>query len=214
MGRVGRGSNAALRIILGGTFDPPTRGHIDAALAVADAFQTKVWLMPNQRSPLKHHRAVATSERLAMLQAAIGGHPELAIETIEWELPPPNATAVTLAHLTTQSPIGVVIGSDSLNTIEQWVQFDRLLELANWIVLPRAGHPIQPPDSWSGRQVDPAELMASAAGRWCVLNHQPVDTESNLIRQAIANGKPWRHWVVPAVADYIQENRLYDRHGR
>lgn len=84
---------------MGGTFDPPTLGHINAALAVARRFERPVYLMPNQHSPLKTASDTLADHRRAMLELAVAPHPELLLEWVEWSLPSPSATVQTLRHL-------------------------------------------------------------------------------------------------------------------
>ncbi|QGG81045.1 nicotinate (nicotinamide) nucleotide adenylyltransferase [Litorivicinus lipolyticus] len=212
MGSLGRGSDAALRALLGGTFDPVTRGHLAAARAVRDALGCSVELIPNRQSPLKG-RPGDDHHRLAMLALACRDQSGIDVNPVELSLPQPSYTVRTLAHLARENVDTLVfcLGTDALATIERWHAYPQLIELAGIVVLSRPGFELPaPPNAWRGRLATLDEFKQSPKGRWTHLPFAAVDSASSRVRHARANGGDWQTWVTESVADYIKEHGLYE----
>ena len=70
--------------ILGGAFDPVHIGHLRGAMAVRDNLDLeRVDLIPAAQSPLKDQASVDVVHRLAMLERAVAGLPDIAVDARE-----------------------------------------------------------------------------------------------------------------------------------
>lgn len=135
-----------MRIALfGGAFDPPHVGHFLAAgYVLATAPVDRVWLMPAYRHPFGKRMAgfehrVEMCRRMASLFS--GG---VEVTRVEEEVPGEGRTVDTLEHLVAKQPTDrfrLVIGSDVIKDAPLWKRFDRVVELAPPLLLPRGGHP-------------------------------------------------------------------------
>ena len=148
----------------GGTFDPIHRGHLRLASAAADAFALdRILFAPVGNQPLKYEAAIASyPDRLAMVRLACGPQPsQPATEVGTNPNPPdprfsvsdldaprqgdaPNYTVDTLATLARDLPgasLYVLTGANSFLDLRRWRSPDRLLELAEWIVVSRPEFP-------------------------------------------------------------------------
>ncbi|MDT0594513.1 nicotinate (nicotinamide) nucleotide adenylyltransferase [Glaciecola petra] len=129
-----------IRYIYGGTFDPPHYGHLSPLQDAMDKLDiSHVELMPTFVSALKsnvsHHR-----HRLAMLDMLIQEDPRLSINKLELELAKPSFTVNTLLQLKENEPnthFVFIIGSDSLQNIHKWKQWQTIFSLASVLVLHR-----------------------------------------------------------------------------
>ena len=140
-----RGAPSEL-ILFGGTFDPPHVGHRICVQAVLDAFPSaEIWVMPTPEPPLAGGglKGVRTpfAERLKMAQLAFGDMGERIVVS-DWEsrLPAPHYTYATLEALHEQYPgaeLRLVIGSDQAAQLDRWKYPERILALAELIVIPR-----------------------------------------------------------------------------
>src|ERR1700733_4836993 len=135
--------------LFGGTFDPPHRGHFAIATAAADAFALdEVLFAPAGRQPLKPDGAHAPfADRLAMLSLACLPDPRFGISHLDEPHPDgtPNYTVQTLTALHQLMPADTLfylVGPNSFLNLRHWREPDRLLELAEWIVVSRPGFPL------------------------------------------------------------------------
>src|SRR4051794_26309582 len=135
--------------LFGGTFDPPHRGHLAVAKAAADVFQlSSVLFAPVGLQPLKRSRAAAPfADRVAMVELACGADPRFQVTTIDAPRSDsaPNYTVDTLAKLHDQMPCATLyslVGADTFLSLRQWREPQRLLALAEWIVVSRPGSPL------------------------------------------------------------------------
>ena len=130
----------------GGSFDPPHHGHMAIAAAAADEFDLeRVLFAPVGRQPLKYERASATfADRVAMVELACRVDARFSVSGIDapWPDGSPNYTVDTLAALREEMPdarLFNLVGADSFLDLRRWREPERLLELAEWIVVSRPG---------------------------------------------------------------------------
>jgi len=136
---------------LGGTFDPPHRGHIHLAQQAARRLGlATVLLAPAGIQPLKAaDRPIATySQRLRMVQLAAENEPNpsrnLTATDIDAPRPDgrPNYSAETIATLRQTRPdaeIYFILGADAFRGLRRWHQPDLLLQQCELVVAARPG---------------------------------------------------------------------------
>ena len=132
--------------LFGGSFDPPHHGHIAIATAAADEFDLdRVLFVPVGRQPLKlGSTATPFADRMAMVEIACRVDRRFAVSDIDAprEDGRPNYTVETLARLSESVPdarIFNLVGADGFLDLRRWHEPERLLELAEWIVVSRPG---------------------------------------------------------------------------
>ncbi len=137
-----RPTESAIRVYLGGSFDPVHSAHIQMALYVyqtllpiarAHKRALHVYLLPNVRSPFKAH-TIDPKHRLAMLQLAIKDTP-LGISELELWQTPPVYTIDSVRLLSQRYPTDSLIfimGMDSARSLARWKQG---LELTDYVGL-------------------------------------------------------------------------------
>lgn len=201
--------------IFGGSFDPVHAGHLAAAAACLDAGRVdRVVFVPAAVSPFKLDRhPTAGRHREAMLRLATAGEPRFEVSTEELDRGGPSYTVDTLERLRENHPhdtLVLVLGPDSLASLPAWHRPERIVQLAEPLVVERTG-------------LD--DLRATAAnvpalGRLLGregLDHvvgspvrmPPVSVRSTDVRAKASRGEPLEGLVPRAVADYILEHGLY-----
>lgn len=213
--------------ILGGTFNPIHRAHLQIARDVlAHCGLDRVLFIPAAAPP---HKAVANEtpfhHRLAMVNAAIADTPAFSSSDLEAQRSGKSFSVETLELLRQDDPDGeryFIIGLDSYRDIASWWNYPRLFELANLVVAIRPGIEIGDP-----RQVLPVAMheefcydgdskkMRHKSGNYVIfLEEVQQDISSTDIRRRVAARQPFRHLVPPAVADYIDQHALYRSEGQ
>ena len=138
---------AQQRIALyGGTFDPVHMAHLEIARRVSQLFEIeKVLFIPAQMAPHKIGRPVTEPiHRYAMLALATQDDPQLSISTFELDASDRRYTVDTIEHfrraLGESTELFFIMGADSWSEITTWHEWERLLTMANFIVVTRAGY--------------------------------------------------------------------------
>lgn len=194
----------------GGSFDPPHRGHLAVARAAADRFSLdSVLLVPTGRQPLKPEGAVASyDDRLAMVELLCKGDARLQASRLEAPAAAggaPNYTVDTLARLKEEQPeseLFVIVGADAFHQLPRWRSPERLLTLADWIVVTRPRHAAEA----GSLQLPP--LSDAARGRVHLLSSVDEPASATAAREALARGEDY-DGLTPEVLGYIREHDLY-----
>ena len=195
--------------ILGGTFNPPHRGHLALATHARDELSLdEVLLMPVNAPPHKPGGAdPAPRHRLEMCRLAIGGEQAIRACGLELERGGPSYTADTLKEIHDRRPeaeLTFIVGADTARTLPGWHEPRRVLELAELAVAARAG-------------IDRSEVtdaLALAGGgavrpRVRFLQMPPVEASSSAARALIAAGSDAQEMLGNDVAAYIAAHGLY-----
>jgi nicotinate-nucleotide adenylyltransferase len=183
--------------IFGGSFDPIHRGHLIVAAAAADRLcLDRVLFVPARAQPFKEdgHRALPR-DRAEMVRLAIAADPRFALDERELWREGPSYTVETLEELRHERPadaLFLLIGADTAQEFPRWRRAHVVARLAQVVVLTRPG--VQPPQD---------DLIAR------VLMVPAVDISATKIRKSASRGEAIRHFVPPAVADYIEAHGLY-----
>lgn len=207
--------------LMGGSFDPIHRAHLAIARAAAGAFALdRVAFAPTARQPLKPEPAVASYvDRMTMVRLAIEA-PGAVPPACEFVLSgldgprgdrEPNYTVDVLTALATELPaaeLWSIAGVDSFLTLRQWREPERLLELAQWIVVSRPGSPL------SEEQIAALGLTEPQRARVHLLNTVHEDVSATELRQRLAQGDTCADYIPEPVAAYIAKTGLYRQTGQ
>lgn len=205
--------------VLGGTLDPIHCGHLAAAMAVRDAFQVDVRIIPASVPPHRPVQPAASPfHRFAMAALAVVGVPGLTVSDDELASAGPSYTADTLDRLQqrgrTASQIFFITGADAFADIATWKRYPEVLDLATFIVVSRPGTSI---DDLPRRlpalasRMRPADTARSSSDTPVIyLLHAPTpDVSSTAVRARLARGESI-HGLVPSLVEtHIHQHGLY-----
>lgn len=172
-----------MRIALyGGSFNPPHRGHIEAAETAARALTPDRFLIVPAGIP--PHKALAPNspsggQRMALCRLAFSEIPGAEISDVELRREGKSYTCDTVRALRETYPeaeLCLVIGTDMLLSFEEWHDFRALLADCTLAVLTRA-------EKDGAALREKAEQLRSDYGaRIVLLPHEPVEASSAEIR--------------------------------
>jgi nicotinate-nucleotide adenylyltransferase len=216
--------------ILGGTFNPPHRGHLALARhARQELGLERVLLVPAHTAPYKAAGEGGSDRpsgldpgpehRLRMCQLALAGEQGMSVCAVEIERGGLSYTVDTLRSIQASHPdteLTVIVGADTASTLGSWREPAQLLELARLAVATRAGATHQ-------RVLDVLTAIArvpradaggdgersGAATRVSFLEMPAIEVSSSATRERLARGEAVDGLVGPAVASYIAEQHLY-----
>ena len=194
-------------IVFGGTFDPPHQGHVELVATAHQSFpEARISIVPSPSPAVvgeqKKHPA-SFSDRWQMCEDAFASvlSPTIELSAIETKLPAPHYTVGTLEYLHEQQPnarLGLLVGEDQFSQFTQWRNHNRILELAELIVVRRVGEQF----------LDTTEDIEVKA---TIIEAPICPASSTALRNAYSEGKEIPpNWIDPGVDRWIREHNLYN----
>lgn len=193
--------------VLGGTFDPIHHGHLVAAQEACYQLELDLVLfVPAGAPPHKPTRPISHARhRLRMIELAIAERPSFALSRLDIDRPGPHYTADMLQLLKQEygpdTALFFIEGSDALADIQTWHQPERIIELAEIVVVDRPG-----------TELNLARLTEQLPGLATRLHRLPMpllDISSTDLRQRVREGRPIDYLLPQPVKNYILEHDLY-----
>lgn len=183
-----------------GSFNPVHTGHLIIANYMAyNTDLESVWMVLSPQNPLKTSTGMLNEyDRLHLLRLAVEDETRLRASDIEFSLPRPSYTIDTLTYLRERYPqhhFSVVMGSDSLQNLPRWKNYNALTACYKLYIYPRPGH----------------EISRLPEGQIIKVNAPYLDISSSMIRRLIREEKSVRYLVPEKVFDYIMDNRYYGK---
>ena len=218
--------------LLGGSFDPPHRGHLALARAALEQLPVdELWWLPAGQPWQKSRRLTEAAHRLAMLRVMLGQDragqapardPRQRIETCEIDRGGPTYTIDTLEELARRHPQvqwTLVIGQDQLQGLRSWHRWSDVVRRAALAVAIRpasqtpvgaepAAQPAAEPAAEPAAQ-HAAGLAGPPGATLTVVRMTPDAVSSTEIRHALACGAADVPGLTPEVAGYIAQQGLY-----
>lgn len=185
-----------------GTFNPVHRGHEALVSSFLSSGRIdELWIILTPNPPHKDISTLASfHDRWNMLKLAFEERQYLKISDVERRISPPNFTVKTLTYLNTHysdRQFYLCIGSDTLQTLSSWYEYDKISSQAALLVAERPEiSPKIPPE------------LETFSVHFC--EHRKVDISSTAIRESLAAGvDPGTEQLHPEVLRYINEHQLY-----
>ncbi|MDR2066170.1 MAG: nicotinate-nucleotide adenylyltransferase [Prevotellaceae bacterium] len=184
-----------------GSFNPVHIGHLAIAnYAVAFGNFAEVLFVVSPHNPLKIKNSLAAEKhRIAMAQIALKNlNLPIRVCDIEMRLPQPSYTINTLEKLETENrncEFCIIMGADSLDCIEQWRNYQKILSDYKIYVYPRL-------------EYDVKKLCSKYKTEF--MNAPVIEISSTFIRENLNKGKNMNAFILPETGRYIIENKLYE----
>ncbi|MFP4557394.1 MAG: nicotinate (nicotinamide) nucleotide adenylyltransferase [Bacteroidales bacterium] len=182
-----------------GSFNPIHIGHVAIAGYMLEFTNVdELWFVVSPQNPLKEKSELADNKhRLQMVRLAAASHPEkIKVCDVEMEMPRPSYTIDTLKHLNRIYPnreFSVIMGADSLASIEKWKDYNELLK-HEILVYPRVGYNLEKLTSYYNVSAIKAPI---------------IEISSTFIRNMIKQGKDASFFLLDEVYSYIVMNNIY-----
>ena len=193
--------------IMGGTFNPPHAGHLNAATAAKDNIPLdKLILIPAGIPPHKKmaENSASVEQRLEMTKLCaeeIGAE----VSDVEIRREGKSFTVDTLAHFRSLYPsdeLWLIMGTDMFLTIETWRRAEEILEKTCIAAVPRN-------DGDREKLIEHSEFLRDKYGaRTRIIDVAAVTISSTELRPDVDNENS-TGFLPESVRKYIAENKLY-----
>lgn len=212
--------------IFGGTFNPIHYGHLRAAEEVRNKLGLdRILFIPSGTPPLKRADIAGSEHRLKMTEAAVSGNRFFDVSDIEIRLPGKSYTVNTIQALKKDAAgiqYSLVIGVDAFLDLPNWWHPEKLLSVADFIVISRPGFhfadinrsPYIKVNKKALRELDTAcreifETKLKSGRKVVLLGITPIGIASTGIRELVRQGRSIKYLLPPKVQSYIIRNKLY-----
>ncbi|MBI1810645.1 MAG: nicotinate-nucleotide adenylyltransferase [Nitrospirae bacterium] len=212
--------------IFGGTFNPIHYGHLTAAEEVKEKLGLdKIIFVPSGNPPLKDKELADAKHRYKMVKLAISKNHSFAVSDIEYKKKDKSYSVDTIEKLRRIYPgarLYFIAGIDAFIDIPNWWQPERLVSLADFIVISRpsykftglASSPYLKINRSILKKLDDAKLQSYKtkliSGRDITMLHiTPVEISATGIRKLIKRGKSIKYLLPEEVESYIITHKIY-----
>jgi nicotinate-nucleotide adenylyltransferase len=186
-----------------GTFNPIHVGHlIIANHLVENSDLDEIWMVVTPHNPFKNKSSLLQNHhRFELVYKATEDYPKIKPSDIEFNLPQPNYTVHTLAHISDVFPdndFSLIMGEDNLKSFHKWKNFETILEHHNIYVYPRIS---------DGK----IETRFNNHPKIKTVKAPIVEISSTMIRNGIKNKKNIQPLLTKEVWKYIDEMNFYKK---
>ena len=204
--------------IFGGTFDPVHLGHLALARTVQQhLYLERVIFVPLGIPPHRDMPRVSPSSRVKMLRAVVAEEPYFEVSTVEIDRSSPSWTVHTLEHFSNTlsgHTLCLLMGSDAFRFINQWYQWESLLDYCHLVVASRAGDTAELDQEVAGFLQSNSlsqltEIPAGERGGIYWLEADIPDISSSSVRERIASGGSLADLLPAKVEKLIRLNGYY-----
>lgn len=192
-----------------GTFNPIHVGHLIIANHLAEHTDlNQVWMVVTPHNPLKNKDTLLQDAiRLQLVHLATEDYPKIKPCDIEFQLPQPNYTVNTLAHLQDKYPkneFSLIMGEDNLKSFHKWKNHEVILENHEIYVYPRVdenGQTNHDGEKYGYKNYPNVHFVAAPI----------VEISATFIRNSIKIKKNIQPLLPGKVWEYIDHNNLYKK---
>ena len=205
--------------ILGGTFDPIHRGHVDIGDAAQAALGlTELHVVTSHVPPHRPPPETSSYHRFAMVALTAAERPAWRASDLELRHEAPSYTSRTLHKFHDRgyepTQLHFVIGADAFAEIASWRDYPNLLEAAHFVVVSRPNFPAtglaeRLPQLAERMVTESRAVLASEVPVIFLIDAVTADVSSTAIRSRLATGVTIDGMVPRLVQQHIEQHGLY-----
>ena len=196
-------------VIFGGTFNPPTRAHLDIATEALYYLDAEKVLFVPVSDLYKKDDVEISYHRVNMLNLAIGNFRRLEIDFTEVDAVALIHTYETVEKIKSRyqdKELFLLIGADNLEDFKNWKNQRSIMENCSLLVVNRNNSSID-------EIIESNEILTEFKDKIIEAPIEEIEISSTEVRNRIASNEleGLENLVDKEVIDYIVENKLYSR---
>ncbi|WP_026389492.1 nicotinate-nucleotide adenylyltransferase [[Acholeplasma] multilocale] len=179
--------------LFGGSFDPIHTDHVNIAKACHDKLGfDEVWLIPAYLNPFKKKQNSTILDRLSMLKIVEEQNDFIRINEFEIRNHRPTYTHETVSYILEnyqEHQFAFIMGSDQLDSFENWDHFDDLIKMIDFKVFRRS-----------------EDINQEVIDKY---NLEVFDFENNFLSSTNIRNLIDLNKQIPEINDYVNYNLMY-----
>ena len=132
--------------ILGGTFDPPHKGHVQISQIILKKLKlNKILWVVTKKNPFKEKPYLSTQARIEFSKKITKNKKKIFIEYFDEKIKSSNSFKL-LRYIKTKNKkakLFFLIGADNLKKLHKWENWNKIPKLAKIVVFPRKNYSIK-----------------------------------------------------------------------
>ena len=164
--------------ILGGTFDPPHKGHLYISKVALKTFSLNkvIWLI-TKRNPLKKKPYLSIKLRKHLTKKMLKNEKKIFVKSLDDKLKSSSVYKVLkyLKSKNKKAKFFFLIGADNLEKFHKWDNWKKIPKIAKIIVFPRK--------NYSAKYINSIGLKRLAKKDWVYVKSKKINISSSLIRK-------------------------------
>ena len=164
--------------ILGGTFDPPHRGHLYISkIAIKKLKLNKLIWIVTKKNPLKRKPYLSTKVRITLSQKITKKEKKIFVRYYDDKIKS-ISTFNLLSYIkkkNRKAKIFFLIGADNLVKFHKWNNWKKIPKLAKIAIFPRQNYSIKSPEPIACKKLNKEDLI--------YINSKKINISSSLIRK-------------------------------
>ena len=164
--------------ILGGTFDPPHKGHLYISkFALKKLKLSKLIWIVTKKNPLKKKPYLSTKVRINLSKKMIGKEKKIFVKYYDDKIKSINTFNLLnyIKKKNQKSKLFFLIGADNLAKFHKWKNWRKIPKLAKIAVFPRQNYSIKSLNSIASKKLSKKDLI--------YINSKKINISSSLIRK-------------------------------
>ncbi len=188
--------------LLFGSFNPIHIGHLFMGeMVIERGVVDEVWFVVSPGSPYKINTGTLApaDDRYVMTKLSVGYNPKFSVSDVEFRLPTPSYTYITLQELKKNYPtyeFHIICGTDVYVDIPNWHGGKEVIEVCNFIVYPRNN-----PTNYSPKEMQEKTIWLEGV--------PSLEISATFLRNQIKNNGAIKHLLPEITIDYINKHNLY-----
>lgn len=194
--------------ILGGSFDPPHKGHVAVAKRLIKLhYFDEVWFMPCYQHPFNKNLS-ASDKRLEMTKYLENAN--IQVSDVEIKKESTSYSIDTLRFFAKKRPkdkFSWIIGTDQIETFKKWREWKEIIDKFKLIVVPRTGF------KRAQKELVNIEKLVAFPKNIILVDRKkfsPIYISSTFIRKRVKKNQSISNMMPKAVENYIIQNKLYE----
>jgi len=164
--------------ILGGTFDPPHKGHVYISKIALKKFKLNklVWSV-TKKNLLKNRPYLSLRMRIKLSKKITKNIKKISVQSLDNKIKSSNTYDLLeyMKKKNERSKLYFLIGADNLLKFHKWYKWKKINTLAKLVVFPR--------QNYSMKSLNTIVLKKLNKNHWIYVNTKKMDISSSLIRK-------------------------------
>ncbi len=183
-----------------GSFNPIHNGHLMLANYIVEYTDIdKILLIISPQNPHKELKTLLEDKyRYELALRAVSDFEKIEISRVEFSMPKPSYTINTLTYLWNKYPdkkFVLIMGEDSLTTLDKWKNYEQILKKCEIYVYPR-------PDTEKTEMHNRKNVK--------IIKAPKIEISSTFIRKAVKEKKDISFFMPKAAYNYMKEMHFFE----
>ena len=163
--------------ILGGTFDPPHKGHLYISKIALKKLRLKkiLWVI-TKKNPLKNKPYLKLKERMKLSKEITRKNKKISIKYFDEKIRSTSTfNLLNYIKRKTKADLFFLMGADNLAKFHKWNNWKKIPKLAKIAIFPRQNYSIKSLNSIASKELNKKDLI--------YMNSKKINISSSLIRK-------------------------------